>query len=126
MRFAHATTANLSFADALNDATTKDSNSWEEMISGRRSVTITTDVLVDFDDVSGAQSFEGVNTVALGQAPTAFTFVRPSTGLSTGDFLGWSGEAFIESFDINTTSDEIVTASVSLKVTGPLTPEVVS
>ena len=125
-KFAHSRSANISFSNSLIDSTTKDSNSWEEMISGRRSFSISTDGLVDFDDVTSATSTEGFSDLALPGSKVDFTFQRPSTGLSAGDFLGYSGEAYIESFDISTTSDDLVTYSVSLRGTGELVKVVAS
>ena len=118
LKFAHAQTASISFSNALVDTTTKDSDSWEEMISGRHSFTISTDGLADFDDVANAQATEQFSDLAIAGTLVAFTFQRPATGLTSGDLEGWSGNAFIESFDISAASDDAVTFSVSLKGTG--------
>ena len=91
------------------------------MISGRKSFSISTDGLADFDDVASATSAEGFSDYAIAGTQVFFTFERPSTGLSSGDLTGWSGSAFIESFEISAASDELVTYSVSLKGTGALT-----
>ena len=48
LAFAHSQSASISFSNALIDVTSKDSNSWEEMISGRKSFSISTDGLADF------------------------------------------------------------------------------
>ena len=122
---AHAQTSSISFSNALIDATTKDSGSWEEMISGRRSWTITTDGLADFDDVTSRTSTEGFSDLALAGTLVHLTFQRTS-GASSGDLEGWSGTAYIESFDISGASDETVTYSVSLKGTGALSKETMS
>ena len=124
VRFAHAQSSTISFANALIDATTKDSGSWEEMISGRRSFTISTDGLADFDDVTGATSTEGFSDLAVAGTLINFQFTR--TAASTGDFEGYSGTAYIESFEISAASDELTTYSVSLKGTGALTKVVMS
>ena len=117
--FAHAQSSSISFSNSLIDTTTKDSNSWEEMISGRKSFTISTDGLADFDDVASRTSAEAFSDLAIAGTMVAFTFTR--TGGTTGDHEGWSGSAFIESFEISAASDETVTYSVSLKGTGALT-----
>ena len=119
-KFAHAQTASISFSNSLIDVTTKDSNSWDEMISGRKSFTISTDGLADFDDVASATSAEGFSDVALAGTIVFFEFQRPSASLTTGDMTGWTGTALIESFDISGASDDAVTYSVSLKGTGQL------
>ena len=126
IKFAHAQTSSISFSNALIDTTTKDSASWEEMISGRKSWTVSADGLADFDDVTGGTSTEGFSDYALAGTPVFITFQRPSTGLSSGDLEGWSGAAFIESFEVAGPSDDVVTYSVSLKGTGALTKAVVA
>ena len=114
--FAHAQTASISFSNALIDTTTKDSSSWEEMISGRKSFTLSTDGLADFDSTTGGtQSF---SDYAIGGMEVFFTFER--TPGTSGTLTGWSGKAFIESFEVSGGSDEAVTYSVSLKGTGQL------
>ena len=122
--FAHAQSASISFSDSLIDVTTKDSNSWEEMISGRKSFTISTDGLFDLDDVTSRTSGEQFSDYAIAGTQIFFTFQRSAnaTGgaLSTGDQTGWSGSAFIESFEVSAGSDESVSYSVSLKGTGAL------
>ena len=124
-KFAHAQTASISFSNSLVDVTTKDSNSWDEMISGRKSFTITTDGLADFDDVASATSTEGFSDLAIAGTVVFFEFTRPTGSLTTGDQLGWTGQAYIESFDVSGASDDAVTYSVSLKGTGALTKAVV-
>ena len=118
VKFAHAQSASLSFSNALIDTTTKDSNSWEEMISGRKSFTLSTDGLADFDD-STSGGTEGFSDYALAGTEVFFTFER--TPGASGTLTGWSGSAFIESFEVSGGSDEAVTYSCSLKGTGQLT-----
>ena len=120
-KFAYATTSSISFSNSLIDVTTKDSDSWEEMISGRKSFTLSADGVADFDDVTNTQSTEQFSDLAIAGTSVGFTFQRPSTGLSSGDLEGWSGSAFIESFDISGPTDDKVTYTVSLKGTGALT-----
>ena len=123
VKFAHAQTASISFSNALIDTTTKDSSSWEEMISGRKSFTLSTDGLADFDDSTVAGT-EGFSDYALAGTEVFFTFER--TPGASGTLTGWSGSAFIESFEVSAGSDEAVTYSVSLKGTGVLTKVAVS
>ena len=118
VKFAHAQTASISFSNALVDTTTKDSDSWEDMISGRKSFTISTDGLADFEDVTAAGT-KGFSATALAGNMVSFTFERTATTTS-GSLTGWTGNAFIESFEISAGSDEAVTYSVSLKGTGEL------
>ena len=117
--FAHAQNASISFSNALIDTTTKDSNSWEEMISGRKSFTISTDGLADFEDAS-AGGIANFSDYAVNGTPVFFTFERTATATS-GSLTGYSGSAFIESFEVSAGADEAVTYSISLKGTGALT-----
>ena len=117
VKFAHAQTASLSFSNALIDTTTKDSASWDEMIAGRKSFSLSTDGLADFDDTT-AGGTESFSDFALAGTEIFFTFQR-SAG-ATGTLTGWSGKAFIESFEVSGGSDEAVTYSCSLKGTGVL------
>jgi predicted secreted protein len=119
--FAHSISASLSVNNSLIDTTTVDSNSFEEMISGRKSFSISTDGLADFDDVSNSKSTEQFSDLALAGTKIFFMFTRPETGLAAGDLMGWSGEAFIESFEISRTADDNITYSCSLKGSGELT-----
>ena len=118
VKFAHAQTASISFSNSLVDVTTKDSNSWEEMISGRKSFTLSTDGLADFDDATSGGT-EGFSDYALAGTEVFFTFER--TAGASGTLTGWSGKAYIESFDISAASDDAVTFTCSLKGTGALT-----
>ena len=111
--FAHSESASISFNNSLIDTTTKDSASWEEMISGRKSWSVSTDGLVDFATVSGA-----TNTVAFATLALAGTEVFVRFGVDSGD--AYTGSAFIESFELSSTSDDVATYSVSLKGTGAL------
>ena len=124
-KFAHAQSASISFSNSLVDVTTKDSSSWDQMISGRKSFTISADGLADFDDVASSTSTEGFSDLALAGTKVFFELQRPTGSLTTGDQLGWRGEAFIESFEVSGASDDAVTYSVSLKGTGQLIKVVV-
>ena len=118
VKFAHAQSASISFSNSLIDTTTKDSASWEEMISGRKSFTISTDGLSDFEDVTGGGVAKFSDTALMG-TEVNFTFERTATSTS-GSLTGWTGKAFIESFEVSAGSDEAVTYSVSLKGNGQL------
>ena len=48
--FAHATSCTLSVSNSTIETTTKDSSSWMEIISGKKSYTISVDGLVDYAD----------------------------------------------------------------------------
>jgi predicted secreted protein len=124
--FAHSISASLSVNNSLIDVTSVDSNSWEQSISGRKGFSLSTDGLADFDDVSSAKSTEQFSDLALAGTKVFFMMTRPEAGLSTGDLLGWSGAAFIESFEVSRTSDDNITYSCSLKGSGELTKVVMA
>ncbi len=124
--FAHSISASLSVNNSLIDTTSVDSNSWEEMISGRKAFSISTDGLADFDDVANSKATEQFSDLALAGTKVFFMFTRPDAGLSAGDLMGWSGEAFIESFEVSRTSDDNITYSCSLKGSGELSKVVKS
>lgn len=124
--FAHSISASISVNNSLIDTTSVDSNSWEEMISGRKAFSISTDGLADFDDVASAKSTEQFSDLALAGTKVFFMFTRPDAGLTAGDLLGWSGAAFIESFEVSRSADDNITYSCSLKGSGELTKVVKS
>ena len=124
--FAHSISASLSVNNSLIDVTSVDSNSFEEMISGRKSFSISTDGLADFDDVSAAKSTEQFSDLALAGTKVFFMFTRPDAGLTAGDLMGWSGAAFIESFEVSRSADDNITYSCSLKGSGELSKVVKS
>ena len=124
--FAHSISASLSVNNSLIDVTSVDSNSFEEMISGRKSFSISTDGLADFDDVASSKSTEQFSDLALAGTKVFFMFTRPDAGLSAGDLMGWSGAAFIESFEVSRTADDNITYSCSLKGSGELSKVVKS
>lgn len=111
--FAHARTCSLSFSNSLIDVTTKDSASFEEMISGRRSATLSTDGLVDYSATTDSHNFEALADVAIAGSKVFFTY---GVGSDT-----YEGEAFIESFEASGEADSEATYSASLKVTGAIT-----
>ena len=124
--FAHSISASLSVNNSLIDVTSVDSNSFEEMISGRKSFSLSTDGLADFDDVSGSKSTEQFSDLALAGTKVFFMFTRPDAGLTAGDLMGWSGAAFIESFEVSRSADDNITYSCSLKGSGELSKVVKS
>lgn len=124
--FAHSISASLSVNNSLIDVTSVDSNSWEQSISGRKGFSLSTDGLADFDDVASSKSTEQFSDLALAGTKVFFMMTRPEAGLTAGDLLGWSGAAFIESFEVSRTSDDNITYSCSLKGSGELTKVVMA
>ncbi len=130
VKFAHAQSASISFSNSLIDVTTKDSNSWDEMISGRKSFSISADGLVDFEAVTSAvatlvsATVDGFANYAIEGSEVFFEFERSTA--TSGAALGFSGSGFIESFEITAPTDDVSTNSVSIKGSGALVPTTVA
>ena len=110
--FAHAQSASLSFSNSLIETTTKDSSSWTEMISGKKSFTISTDGLIDYASITDEQNFEDFADIAIAGTKIYFTI---GNGSDT-----YEGEGFIESFEANGGTDDVATYSCSVSGTGAL------
>lgn len=111
--FAHAQSASLSFSNSLIETTTKDSDSWTEMISGKKSFSLSTDGLIDYATIADKHNFEAFADVAIAGTKIFFTV---GNGSDT-----YEGEGFIESFEANGGTDDVATYSCSISGTGELT-----
>ncbi len=110
--FAHAQSASVSFSNSLIDVTTKDSDSWSEMISGQKSFTLSTDGLIDYAAVTDAENFESFADTAIAGTKIFFTV---GDGTDT-----YAGEGFIDSFEASGGTDDVATYSCSITGTGAL------
>ena len=90
--FLHANTSTIDHTDAVIEATTKDSDSTAEYISGRKTYTISVDGLLDYSGTGTSpqsQTFSGNGTL------TAFTLTNtPLTGTITVTVGGVATTAF--------------------------------
>ncbi len=111
--FAHAKDASISFSNSLIDTTTKDSSSWAENISGRKSFTLSTSGLLDYAAVADSENITAIEDIALAGTKVFFTFGDTTNTMN--------GEAFIDSLEENSTSDDVVSYSVTMTGTGELT-----
>ena len=118
IKYAHATGNSFAFTDSLIEVTSKDSNSASEYITGRKSWTLEVSGFSDYDDVTSANANEQFTAFAFAGSKIFWMNTRPATGLSSGDLLGWQGEAFINSITLDNPSDEASTYSISMTVTG--------
>lgn len=114
-RIAHAQTVALDFSNALIDVTTKDSNSWMEHLSGRRSFTVSADGLID--DYATTSTTRQTNIV-MGGFAIAGTVLFFDFGVGNAR---WQGSFFIDSFNQTGGSDAEPTYSISGTGTGALT-----
>lgn len=110
---AHATGVTLDFTNALIDMTTKDSGSWEEVGSGRRSATMSGDGLLDLQSVTGMQDTASLFDLAIAGTQLEWTF-------GEGNDV-YQGDCFIESTSLSGPSDDSATYSFSMKVNGTIT-----
>jgi len=102
----------LSGSQAMIDATSADSSRWDELIIGRRSVTIDIDALYIYNDIAqkvlDEHFFEG--------APAALTLI-----LTMPDGRTYTGEALVTSLTYNIPAEDVVTAAVTLQITDGIT-----
>lgn len=111
----NATSATLDVSNSVIDVTTKDSNSWREVISGRRSWTISTDGLLDnFGTTSTThRDSDEINMYAL-----AGTTIYLEFGVGDARFVG---QGVISSLSQSGPSDAEATWSVTIEGSGELT-----
>ena len=116
MAFAHAQSFTWSFSNSLVDITDLEDANWDNMLSGRKSISISTNTLADWQDATGRQSTEQYTDIAHSGMRTFFQVTRTGGTVTSGDFLGWSGEAIIESIELSVEESQAVTAAITLKV----------
>ena len=91
--------SSMSVNDGLIEVTTKPTGNFTEVIPGRYSATLSLDLMGLHDYISGTSGL------------IRFGKVEP---------LSWVADYYIESVDTSAPSDEAVTTSLSIKVTGEL------
>ena len=113
--FAHAQTVSLDFSNSVIDITTKDSNSWREIISGQKSFTLSTDGLLDmFTGTSTTvRNTDDINMYAINGTTLYFDF-----GVGNARF---SGQGVISSLSQSGGTDDAATYSVTIDGSGELT-----
>lgn len=112
---AHATECSISISVDLRDTTTKDSGGWQERLEGLRSGSISASYLHAEDDTNNVQNFWATVT-----GRTALYF-RVSTE-QTGDYV-WRGSCWVESIEKSAGTEDNVTYSVTLAISGAITYE---
>lgn len=110
---AHSTTASLSISDALIDITSKDSNSWEEHLTGRKSATLSGEALLDLSTITNQNSATSILDLQV-----AGTQINWDFGAGTDVY---QGTGFFTSVTANGPSDDVATYSFEIKVTGAVT-----
>ena len=113
--FANASTVSLDFSNSIIDTTTKDSNSWREIISGQKSFTVSADGLLDnFASTSTtSRNSDDINMYMLAGTTIYFEF-----GVGNARFVG---SGIISSSSQSGGTDDTATWSVTIDGNGPLT-----
>lgn len=112
----HTTSCSLSISQDLPEATTKDSQGWQEVISGLRSGEISFEGLVDYSDTANA-----VEIVDYVINRTQITCVFGTA--ETGDAI-YTAEGFIASIEQSAEMESSVSYSGSITLTGPIVKSV--
>lgn len=115
---AHSKSHTLSVSHEPRDATTKDSNGWDESLEGMRSWSIDGEALQAFDANYGHSDL-----LALITTRTKVT-VKFSTEV-TGDSY-WTGEAWLTACELEAGTEESASYSFSFKGTGALSENTVT
>lgn len=109
----HTTSASMSISVDLPEATTKDSNGFQEVIAGLKSAEISFDGLVDYTD---SQNVAELNTFLLARTEIFFEFGTAASG----DQL-ITGSGFLSSIETTAEMESPVSFSGSLTVNGAVT-----
>jgi len=105
-------TFTLSGSKATEDATSADSDRWDELLGGRRSVTIDVDALYVYDDIAQIVLDEHF----FENTPETLTLI-----LTLPDGRTYTGEAIATSYSLNIPAEDIISLSATLQVTDGLT-----
>lgn len=109
----HTTSCSLSLSLDLPDATTKDSNGYQEVIAGLRSGELSFDGLVAYDDTNNA-----IEMADYLLARTQLTCVFGTE--ETGDAI-YTAEGFLSSVEMSAEMEAAVSYSGSITITGAIT-----
>lgn len=121
--FLHANSGTYESTNAVIEATTKDSNSQAEFISGRLSRTISVDGLLDYS----GDTMNTLNTVELRdlhEAGSTFFWAMSGDDTDGTGKVTYSGSAISTSYSETGNSDEVAAYSMSFQVTGVVTKTV--
>jgi TP901-1 family phage major tail protein len=114
----HSTTCSLSLSADLPEATTKDSNGFQEVIGGLKSGELSFEGLVSYSDSNNVKEF---SELLLNRTKVDWSLATTTSG---DQIL--SGEAFFSSVEVSGEMESPVTYSGSLTVTGQIVSGTVS
>jgi len=109
----HTTSCSISLSSDLPEATTKDSNGFQEVIAGVKSGEISFDGLVDYTDTA--------NSNEIADYLLAGTQVTCVFGTSASGERIYTAEGFIASIDVSAEMESPVSYSGSITLTGSIT-----
>tara|TARA_B110000285_G_scaffold171881_1_gene192406 strand:- start:256 stop:1014 length:759 start_codon:yes stop_codon:yes gene_type:complete len=108
----HSTSASISFSKDLRDVTTKDSNGYQENVSGLSSFELSTDALQDINtDLEFKDFFDDINNTN----EVTVKFAERGSGTQ------WEGNGFITSVSLDAGVEDNTTYSVSITGTAAVT-----
>lgn len=102
----------LHFTQQTIDVTSRDNNAWEDFIVGRRGWTVDFEGMYIYSDVA----YKCLQNHYTDLSPTAITVV-----ITMPDAKTFTGEAILESMDLNAPYDDVASISGTLKGQGTLT-----
>jgi predicted secreted protein len=102
----------LHFSQASIDVTSRDNNTWEDFIAGRRGWTVDFEGMYIYTDVG----YKVLQNHFTDQSPAALTLI-----ITMPDAKTFTGEAILESMDLNAPYDDVLSISGTLKGQGTLT-----
>jgi len=107
-------TFTLSGSKATEDATSADSDRWDELLGSRRSVTIDVDVLYVYDDIAQKVLDEHF----FENTPETVTLILTLPG---GAGRTYTGEAIVTAYSLNVPAEDIISLAATLQITDGLT-----
>jgi len=109
----HSTSCSLSLSNDLPEATTKDSNGFQEVIAGVKSGEISFEGLIAYDD--------DANPVDFADILIARRAVSWSFGTADGADAVYSGSGFLSSVEMSAEMESPATYSGSITINGAIT-----
>jgi len=106
----HSTGTVINLQQDLSDATTKDSQGWQEFLSGIRSGTIRAEALTDYSDQLNFRQFE---QMLITRQTAEFYFKQPIS-----EKIFFKGFGFVTNVSEVGQSENVVTFNVELQLTG--------
>ena len=108
----HSTSCSLSLSNDLPEATTKDSNGFQEVIAGVKSGEISFEGLIAYDDDANPVDFADI---LIARRAVSWQF-----GTADGDDAVYSGSGFLSSVEMSAEMESPATYSGSITINGAI------